>query len=92
MIKVIKLVTSEEIIGDLTDKENFYLIEQPCAVVIIPSQSSMTEHRMGLIPYAGYTKDHQIEVMKDKIAWEAVPAEELYNQYNKVFGSGIQLF
>ena len=92
MIKVVKLVTTEEIVGDLTDKGEFYLIEQPCAVIIIPSQSSLSEHRMGLMPYAGYTKGHQIEVRKDKIAWEADPAEELYNQYNKVFGSGIQLF
>jgi len=91
MIKVVKLITTEEIVGEIKDQGDYYLIEQPCAIAIIPSQSSFNEHRMGLIPYAGYTKNHKIEVKKSMIAWEAEPAEELYNNYNKVFGTGIQL-
>jgi len=91
MIKIVKLITTEEVVGDVTDKGDYYLIDQPCAVIILPGQSTMQEHRMGLLPYAGYTKNHKIEVKKDKIVWEADPAEELYNNYNKVFGSGIQL-
>ena len=50
MIKVVKLVTTEEIVGDIKDNGDYYLIKQPCAIAIIPSQSSFNEHRMGLIP------------------------------------------
>lgn len=91
MIRIVKLITTEEVVGDITDKGDYYLIDQPCAVIILPGQSSMQEHRMGLLPYAGYTKNHKIEVKKTMIVWEAEPAEELYNNYNKIFGSGIQL-
>jgi hypothetical protein len=46
---------------------------------------------MALVPYAGYTKNHTIHIKSTSIVWEAEVAEELYNQYNMIFGSGIQI-
>lgn len=87
-----KIITGEEVIGEITDlKDDKLKVEQPCAIAILPAQSTMEQHRMGLIPYAGYTKNHELVIDKRSIVWEAEPAEELYNNYNKIFGSGIQL-
>jgi hypothetical protein len=86
-----KLVTAEEIIGETTTKENFVVVKCPCAIALIQSQSSLTNHQMGLIPYAGYTKDHSINIDQNKIVWMAEPADELYNKYNTIFNSGIQI-
>lgn len=90
-IKIMKLVSAEEIIGEAKEEGNFVVVKQPCAIALIQSQSSLTNHQMGLIPYAGYTKEHTINIDQEKIIWMADPADELYNKYNSIFGSGIQI-
>lgn len=90
-VKIMKLVTAEELVGEATIKDNFIVVKQPCAIALIQSQSSLTNHQMGLIPYAGYAKEHTISIDQDKIVWMADPADELYNKYNTIFGSGIQI-
>jgi len=91
MIKLIKLVTAEEIIGQVYREENRMMVVKPCAIAIIPSQSTIEKHAMGLIPYAGYTKGHTVGVELDKIVWMADPALELENQYNMVFNENITI-
>ncbi|NBP02209.1 MAG: hypothetical protein EBU90_19215 [Proteobacteria bacterium] len=90
-IKIMKLDSAEEIIGDAHDDGQHIVVKQPCAIALIQSQSSLTNHQMGLIPYAGYAKNHTISIDPDKIIWMAEPADELYNKYNSIFGSGIQI-
>jgi hypothetical protein len=46
---------------------------------------------MALIPYAAYTKDHEIEIDARHVMWEAELADDVLNQYNALFGSGIQI-
>ena len=90
MIKVVKLITGEELIADVTGSE-ILTLSKPCALEIIPSQKNPDQPMMGLFPYAAYTEDHSIEVDRARIVWSAKPVKELYNQYNSAFGSGIQL-
>jgi len=91
MIKILKLITSEEVVGEVIEKNELITINQPCAVMLIASRSTPDQHSMALVPYAGYTKDHSITISKDKIVWEAELAEDVFNQYNAIFGSGIQI-
>lgn len=90
MIKIIKLVTGEELVGDVTVNETSALIKQPCALQLMPSPNS-DQPMMAMIPYAVYTEDHAVDVDIDKIVWMEKPATEMYNQYNRIYGSGIQL-
>lgn len=91
MIRLIKLVTSEEIVGEATFKEHTVSLKRPCAIMLIQSRSTPDQHSMALIPYAAYAKNHTIEIQKDKIVWESELEEDVYNQYNAIFGSGIQI-
>jgi len=91
MIKVIKLVTGEEVIGDLEIDDGLITIEKPCALMLIASKSSPDNHSMALVPYAGYAKDHTIVVKENAIIWSAELQDDVYNQYNSLFGSGIQI-
>lgn len=88
MIKILKLVTGEEIIGDASG-ESVVVLDKPCALQLIPSRANPEQPMMALIPYASYSKEHKILIPEDKIVWSAEPIEELYNQYNSIFGSGI---
>jgi hypothetical protein len=90
MIKVVKLITGEELIADVTGSE-ILTLSKPCAIQMVPSRQNPEQPMMGMFPYAAFTEDHSIEVNRDRIVWSAKPVKELYNQYNSAFGSGIQL-
>jgi hypothetical protein len=91
MIEVIKLVTGEEIVGDTKYEQNKVIVKKPCAVMLVNSKSTPDQHSMALIPYAGYTKDHIIHIDKRSIVWNAELQDDVYNQYNAIFGTGIQI-
>ena len=90
MIKIVKLITGEELIADVTGSE-IITLSKPCALQMVPSRKDPDQPMMGMFPYAAYTEDHSIEVDRSRIVWSAKPVKELYNQYNSAFGSGIQL-
>lgn len=90
MIKITKLITGEELIGDVEEKDTSISIKQPCAVQIMVTRENMSP-AMSLMPYAFYTQGHEVAIEKKNIIWVAEPVKEVYNQYNKLFGSGIQL-
>ena len=90
MIKVVKLITGEELIADVTGSE-ILTLSKPCVLQMVPSRQNPDQPMMGMFPYAPYTEDHSIEVCSSRIVWDAKPVKELYNQYNSAFGSGIQL-
>lgn len=91
MIKIYKLITSEEVVGEAKEDGDNITIKQPCAIMLLASRSTPDNHSMALVPYAGYTKSHEVSIKKSAIVWEAEVAEELYNQYNMIFGTGIQI-
>lgn len=92
MIKILKLVTGEEILGEVED-ETFTKItlKNPCALHMVPSRSNPDQVGMALVPYASYTKEHKITVTMRSIIWEQEPVDELRNQYNSIFGNGIMI-
>ena len=91
MIQVIKLLSGEELVGEVSNKDSKATIKQPCYLQMVPSRSDPSKTMMALIPYAMYLEDHCITVDEKNILWSGKPVSELYNQYNSIFGSGIQL-
>ena len=91
MIKIVKLITGEELIADVTAGDATMTLSKPCVLQMVPSRSNPEQPMMGMFPYASYAEDHSIDGDVDKIVWDAKPVKELYNQYNSAFGSGIQL-
>jgi hypothetical protein len=88
MIKIIKLTTGEEIMGDVNED---YAIREPAILQMVPSRTDPNKAAMALIPYSPYSKNNRLELNAEHIIWESEPVEELYNQYNSIFGSGIQI-
>lgn len=91
MIKLLKLITSEEIVGNCTKKGSKIYVDKPCAIMLISSKSTPDQHSMALIPYAAYAKDHKIEIESKQVVWEAELEDDVMNQYSMLFGSGIQI-
>lgn len=89
MVKVLKLTTGEEIVGDVEINSDKFTIKKPCALQLVPSRTNPEQPMMALIPYAPYTENHSILVDRNHIVWCEPPLKELYNQYNSIFGTGL---
>jgi hypothetical protein len=91
MIKILKLVTGEEIIADAVRSDTDWILKSPAVIQLMSSRTDPNQIMIGLLPYAQYTQGHNIVVPLNFVIWSENPVDELYNQYNSMFGSGIQL-
>jgi hypothetical protein len=91
MVRILKLMSGEEIVGSCSKRGSKIFVSKPCAIMLISSKSTPDQHSMALIPYAAYTKEQKIEIEKRHVIWEAELEDEVLNQYNAIFGSGIQI-
>lgn len=90
-IKLITFKTNHTILGDVdcTDK-NEVVIKKPVQVVMQPSKEGPM---MGFAPFLDYAEEFSTGIkfnMTDVLCINT-PVRELENQYNQVFGSGIQI-
>lgn len=89
MIKIIQLVTAQELIGDIDEKDDTYLVKDPANIHMVP-QGNGGSFGIGLIPFMPYV-DGRLTVKKDKVVITADPSVEMRNNYSKMFGSGIEI-
>jgi len=88
-IKLIRLQTGEDLIADTKITDNGDLkLENPCMVYVRPSGNSAN---VGLTRWMPYAEDKIFTIEKRWVVVMADPAEDMANEYNKAFGSGIVL-
>lgn len=91
-IKCIRLPAGEEIIGDIvSETEATITISTPASVLLVPGQSGGSQVSIGLMPWLPYSEDDKFVIQKDKIITTHNPSIDLLNNYNRMFGSGIQI-
>jgi hypothetical protein len=87
-IVVFKLVSGEEMIGEVfnsfAEKEE---IKNPAVVMLQRTQEGMG---VALMPYMPYC-DGNINFLKSAIVAEGEPSQNMVNEYNRIFGAGIQI-
>lgn len=89
MIKVLKLKTGEEIVGDIVEKNGEITVKKPCYIQLVPSRQDPSQPAMALMPCAAYTKDHKVTIDVSSVIWVEEPITDLYNNYNQLYGSGL---
>lgn len=79
--------TEEQLTNKLFDS---FTIKQPVQVIVQPTKEGPM---MGFAPFLDYAEEFNsgIELNKCDVLCVTTPSRELENQYNKVFGSGIQI-
>ena len=88
-VKVIRLVSGEDIIADVDLDQNGYTLNNPALIVVQQTQDG----RVGaaFAPFAPYAKDGKVLIFKDFVAGEMEIDVKLINEYNRIFGSGIMI-
>ena len=89
-VKLITFKTTQTILGKVEDRSNELLIKEPVQVVVQPTKDGPM---MGFAPFLEYSQEFKngISISKSDILCVTTPIIELENQYNQVFGSGIQI-
>ena len=80
-IKVVRLTTTEELIGDWDQETN--IITSP--VVMIP----VSKDKIGFQPWIPLADEKEISLKEEHIMTVLTPDIKLQNEYNRVFGSGL---
>lgn len=87
-VAVFKIVSGEEIIGEVSlVDDSYYSFENPAVVML-----QRTEQGVGvaLMPYMPYC-DGKVSFYKNCIVAVGEPSQNMINEYNRLFGSGIQV-
>ena len=80
-VKIIRLVSNEELIGDWNEKTK--TVTNP--VVMIP----VAKDQLGFQPWIPYAEDEQVPLKEEHIVVVLTPDKKLENEYNRVYGSGL---
>ena len=80
-IKVLRLVTAEELIGEW-DQEKSSILNP---VVMVP----VSKDKIGFQPWITLSNDEEIFLKDQHIMAIVTPDIKLQNEYNRVFGSGL---
>ena len=80
-IKVLRLVTAEELIGEW-DQEKSSIFNP---VVMVP----VSKDKIGFQPWITLGQDEEIFLKDQHIMAIVTPDKKLQNEYNRVFGSGL---
>lgn len=75
------------VVGDVTH------IKQPVQVVSVPPRSAQDPGSVAFSPFLEYAEEFKsgFQIKNEDILTTSTPVRELENQYNQIFGSGIQI-
>ncbi len=87
-IRVFKLINGEEIIAEIFNNfDKVIELKSPATIVIQQTQQGVG---VGLMPYMPYATGN-VNLHRTAIASDAEPDQKMVNEYNRIFGSGIQI-
>ena len=89
MSKVVclKLTTGEEIICSEV-QDGFY--ENIASIIMVPGQTGQ-QVGLGLAPFMPYIEETRVQIEDTKVICKGTPTKEMLNNYNRIYGSGIQI-
>jgi hypothetical protein len=88
-VKVYKMINGEDIMGEVFNSPMMDPIElkNPSQIVLQRTETGMG---VALAPYMPFA-DGNVKIHKHAIASECTPDQNMVNEYNRIFGSGIQI-
>jgi hypothetical protein len=94
MKKLITLKTNHTILAEVVSEDsNVIKIKNPVQVVSVPPRSQTDSGGIAFSPFLEYSQEFKtgVEIKMIDVLTVTSPVVELENQYNSIFGSGIQI-
>ena len=83
MIKLLRLVTGEDVVADVMDREpgsRYYVLKKPHRLVL-------AREGLGSMPLCPFAKSDTYEISASHVLWEAEPENEIRDSYASATGS-----
>jgi hypothetical protein len=92
-VKLITLKTNHTILSDVSEDKDIFKLKEPVQVVSVPPRSQSDQGGIAFSPFLEYSEEFKtgITIYKMDVLTVTTPVTELLNQYNQIFGSGIQI-
>jgi hypothetical protein len=89
-VKLITFKTNQTILAEVLEKENEVMAKQTVQVVVQPQNG---QPMMGFVPFLEFTQEFKTGITFNKLDILSIntPVVELENEYNRLFGSGIEI-
>lgn len=85
-IKIIRLLTGEEILGEVTKETDLTLsVKNPVRVVVVPT-SDPNNPKVGFGPFTQWSEDKELTLNRSHVTFTSTPITEFLNQYSAMFG------
>jgi len=89
-LRILKLSTGEEIVGDIVEETaDKYRVENPCVLAIGMNQAGKAALQMQ--PLLIFSEQKVVEFNPNHVIYNVSVAQEIKNKYNEIYGSGIVL-
>ena len=90
MIKLIRMKSGEDVIGEVSYTNDSVRIEKPA--VLMPMQNGRGNSvQMGMVPWQPFSKSTEFSIPSDWIVTMSQPSDDIENGYRKNYGSGIDI-
>ena len=86
-VKVFKLINGEEIISKAKENASDWELDSPASIMMQQTEKGVG---VGIAPYMPYAAG-TVTLYKTGVTSVADPDPKMENEYNRVFGSGIQV-
>ena len=88
-VKLMRLKSSEDIIGDIVSENSEYITVSNPAMLMPVGDPRGGNVQMGLAPWLPFSDQKNIDIPRDWILITAEAIQDIVNNYNQIFGSGI---
>jgi len=80
MIKIVKLISGEDVIANISRFENYYILNKPHKLIL-------TQQGLGSMPLCPFSVDEDYRILESCIVWEAIPEKEIEDSYTSSLSS-----
>jgi hypothetical protein len=96
-IKLFHFLSGEDVLAEqvepagapTADEFGMLTLRNPCVVVMQRDPSNPDRIGIQLQPWCPFTEEKNLQVSRSHVVYIAEPVQDLVNQFNKIFGSGI---
>ncbi len=87
-LRILKLTTGEEIVGDIVEENSdMYRIENPCVLGI--GMNPQGKASLQMQPLLIFSEQKVVQIQVIHVLYNVTVAQEIKNKYNEIYGSGI---
>lgn len=91
-IRVLKLITGEEVLGEIVSDSAVIRVKNPVGIAVVRDKSGMPN--VGFAPFPLHAESKSgltVDFERQNIVYSYVPTEDFIRNYDQIFGSGIIL-